>query len=386
MSSSNKTTREDDAMNRPTPPSVNPRLRVILARLALFAALFAIAPGLYGQTSVTLRQQFRASGSAVTIGDVARVKGTDSDRIGRVIVLDARLVRPDNTTRVEVKDLRRALSALDNFNWGEVTLRGNGCDVVGPDKPRSKSESKTGSTQRHTTKEVPLVLASSIGAGTVRARVVAMLAAYLDVDVDKMQVGFREEDTPLLGRSVEGFAVEVRPMSVSGRIPVRVTLFDARGERDGASGVVRIEVRIKMQTAKAVRAVRRGSLIEPADIESAMTWMEPGVDWASPTVVIGSNAMGTIKPGQFVRLAEVREPMAVRRGDIVFVRCVSGSVILRSRARATTDAKRGEVIELESLAIKRNERRRFAAKITGPGQAVVLDEIHDKTSVNAGAN
>jgi flagella basal body P-ring formation protein FlgA len=352
--------------------------------MAVFLGLFVGTAGVDGQTSITLRDRIVAR-EAVTVGDVARVKGTDSDRIGRVIVLDARRVRPGTTTRVEIKDVRRVLSELDGFNWGEVMMRGSGCDVVGPPAAPIEKNERSTSTQGHAAQEVTLALASSIGVGTVRARVAAMLAAYLDVDADKLKVGFRGQDAGLLDRSIDGFAVEVRPMSVSGRIPVRVTLFDAQGERDGASGVVRVEVRVRMETAKAVRAVRRGSVIEAADVEAAMNWMEPGVDWASGAVVIGSSAMGTIEPGQFVRLGQVREPLAIKRGEIVFVRCVSGSVILRSRARATADAKRGEIIALESLAKARSERRRFMAKITGPGQAVVVDEIDKNTGKNTGS-
>ena len=354
--------------------------------LAMVIAMFVATAATWAQTSITLRERVHLDGvGAVTVGDVARVRGDDSDRIGRVVVLEAEQIRPGTTTQVDVKDVRRVLSEVDGFNWGEVTIRGSRCEVVGPPSPEVAKESQTKVDKRRSTGDVSMVLASSIGPGTVRERVAATLVAYLEVDGSELKVGFREQDTELLDRSVEGFAVEVRPMSVSGRIPVRVTLFDTRGEKDGTTGVVRVHVLVRIETTRAVRAIRRGAVITAGDVDIAPTWMEPGGTWARGAMVIGSSAIGTIEQGQFIRHAHVREPMAVKRNELVSVRCVSGSVILRSRARATVDAKRGEVIELESLHRTREARRRFLARITGPGQAVVIDEVDLTTDKDTGA-
>ena len=346
------------------------------AKLTALLVVLVATAATWAQTSITLRERVQLDDvAAVTIGDVARVRGTDSDRIGRVVVIKAEEIRPGTTTKVDVKDVRRVLSEVDGFNWGEVTIRGSRCDVVGPPQSEETKERRSKDEPTNAAREVSMVFASSIGVGTVRERVAATLAAYLKVDASLLKVGFREQDSGLLDQSVDEFAVEVRPMSVSGRIPVRVTLFDARGEKDGTTGVVRVHVRVRIETARAVRAIRRGSVIATEDVEVAQTWMEPGTAWATGAIAVGSSAIGTIEQGQFIRHAHVHEPMAVKRNELVSVRCVSGSVILRSRARATMDAKRGEVIELESLHRTRSERRRFMARITGPGQAVVIDEV-----------
>lgn len=352
---------------------------------ACFVTLVATA-ATWAQNSITLRQRVNMDGeAAVTVADVARVRGEDSDRIGRVVVVEAEQIRPGTTTQVDVEDVRRVLSELDGFNWGEVTIRGSHCDVVTP--PPTNETKKRRSEDEHAidAREVTMVFASSISVGTVRERVAATLVAYLGVDASKLKVGFREQDSGMLDRSSNELVVEVRPMSVSGRIPVRVTLFDAKGEKDGATGVVRVHVLVRIETARAVRAIRRGAVVSADDVEVAQTWMAPGGSWASGVMVIGSSAIGTIEPGQFIRHANVREPMAVKRNELVSVRCVSGSVILRSRARATADAKRGEVIELESLHRTKEARRRFLARITGPGQAVVIDEIEPMTGLRTGA-
>ena len=353
--------------------------------LAMVVAMLVATAATWAQTSITLRERVQLDGDvAVTVGDVARVTGADSDRIGSVVVLEAQQIRP-GTTAVDVKDVRRVLSEVDGFNWGEVTIRGSRCEVVTPPPPDETKDRRSNDERADAAREVSMVLASSIDVGTVRERVTATLVAYLDIDASELKVGFREQDNGLLDRSVGDFAVEVRPMSVSGRIPVRVTLFDAKGEKDGATGVVRVHVLVRIETVRAVRAIRRGSVIAAEDVEVAQTWMEPGTAWASGAMAIGSIVIGTIEQGQFIRQAHVREPMAVKRNELVSVRCVSGSVILRSRARAMADARRGEVIELESLHRTRDKRRRFMAKITGPGQAVVLDEISPTTGDDTGA-
>lgn len=356
------------------------------AVLAAFFVTLVATAATWAQSSITLRQRVDVDGTAaIIVADVARVRGEDADRIGGVVVVEAEQIRLGTTIEVHVKDVRRVLSELDWFNWGEVTIRGSRCDVVTPSAPEKTKDRTVHEERSDGSPEVSMVFAASIGVGTVRERVAATLVSYLEFSAGDVKVGFREQDSELLDRSSRDITVEVRPMSISGRIPVRVTLFDTRGEKDGTTGVVRVHVLVRVETARALRAIRRGSVIAAEDIDVAQTWKEPGGAWASGAMVIGSSAVGTIEQNQFIRHAQVREPMAVKRNELVFVRCVVGSVILRSRARATVDAKRGEVIELESLHRTREARRRFKAKITGPGQAVVIDEINPMPDNDTGA-
>ena len=58
----------------------------------------------------------------------------------------------------------------------------------------------------------------------------------------------------------------------------------------------------------------------------------------------------------------------IERGQDVSVRTVHGSVVVSTTARARGDARMGELIELES---KDGSRRRFTARVAGPGRAVM---------------
>jgi hypothetical protein len=62
----------------------------------------------------------------------------------------------------------------------------------------------------------------------------------------------------------------------------------------------------------------------------------------------------------------------VRKGEVIAVHCAAGTFVIRTTARATREAREGEVIELESLGA---DPRRFLARIDAPGRAVAVAPV-----------
>jgi flagella basal body P-ring formation protein FlgA len=174
----------------------------------------------------------------------------------------------------------------------------------------------------------------------------------------------------MLDADVTGMTVEAHPLGAGDRVPVRIRIFDPVGERLVRSDVIHARIEIRTDCSRLLSTLRRGVLIEQQHVRTAREWVEPSLRPASPDNVLGSALRRTLEEGRVVTQTDIEAPTLVRRGDKVSVHCVSGSLVLRVTARAMDSARRGEIIELESLEPDRRDRRRFTARVSGPGEAV----------------
>jgi flagella basal body P-ring formation protein FlgA len=97
-------------------------------------------------------------------------------------------------------------------------------------------------------------------------------------------------------------------------------------------------------------------------------WLSPGA--GAPCTLeqaVGSVARGRINAGRVITPDLLLAPIAVRRGDLVPVHCLSGNVRVEVKARALADARDGEMVELRIDGAKNS----FSARMTG-GKAVML--------------
>jgi len=70
-----------------------------------------------------------------------------------------------------------------------------------------------------------------------------------------------------------------------------------------------------------------------------------------------------------VVMAEAVAPtVAVAKGDIVAIRCISGTVVLSTRARAMATGRDGELVQFQAL----DSKRTFFARMDGKGHATVV--------------
>ncbi len=97
-------------------------------------------------------------------------------------------------------------------------------------------------------------------------------------------------------------------------------------------------------------------------------WVAPSVAALDPSAIQGVVARNRIDAGTILRPEHVEQPVVMKKGEIVTVDCVSGSVVVRAMARAMSPAKDGEVIAFQYLDSKRS----FNARVNGPGRAVLV--------------
>ena len=113
-------------------------------------------------------------------------------------------------------------------------------------------------------------------------------------------------------------------------------------------------------------------LLKDAAIETR--WIGPTTPAAGVEDFGSVVRAGKIAAGQLIQDSDLTPAVVVRKGEMVSVSCVAGSVVLKTLARATSDARKGDVIKFESSERaekgKKDAKREFLARVAGPGRAV----------------
>lgn len=336
------------------------RLTITL-RACITLAVALLAPASAAGT-VTLRPSATLDAARVaTLADVATLEGDDAAALA-----DVPLGTVETAREVTIAEVRAALDAR-SVNWGRLALRGSSCAVrVAPTQiPRASSDV-----------DGPAPSARP-GVETVRDRVVATLRELFGAEPDAIRVTLDDAAADLLNRPVQGRRVDIETTSAnSSRLAVRVWMYE--GDRLAGEGTARADVSLRLDVFTLTTAVAKGARIEPAMLSRATVWMAPN---GAPPIREESQAVGAVActrldAGTVLRTEHVEAPLVIRRGDLVTVHALAGSLALRTQARAMADAREGEMVELS----RGRERKSFLARAAGPGLAV-LD-----TTTSAGAN
>ena len=91
--------------------------------------------------------------------------------------------------------------------------------------------------------------------------------------------------------------------------------------------------------------------------------------------VIGKQTTRAIPEGQAFRQEWVRQPLLVRRGEVVTLTALSAGIRVRTMARARDDGSLGELISVESLTDRKSFFARVAAvrEVEVYGRAIRAD-------------
>jgi len=204
------------------------------------------------------------------------------------------------------------------------------------------------------------------GSRSVKVAIAARLCGLLGVEPDSLQLKFDPQDGELLSREVGGdpVSIDAQSAATSERQPVRVTLY--RGDRIVLEKSLTVEVRVRRLVRVMTESVGRGEAVNEANSVLEERWVSPGDKVA---LEAGEQiASRSLRAGQVVTDPDVDPPIIVKRGDIVWVHCLSGSVTVKAKARALGPARDGE----EVLLRLEDRRDNIRARVSGPGRAVML--------------
>jgi flagella basal body P-ring formation protein FlgA len=334
-------------------------LQVSLRRLIFLALLvLACVPALArSQDSVSLRPAARVeAGVPVTLGDIAELSG-EAARLSSVVIVEATGAKSDSGIAViDLAKVRAALEAERSVRSGRVAISGHACRV----SFRSAAPMATGAAPGELAAPV-----LSAAAPVVRDLVVARIADQLQVTPDDLRLTFENTDAvlelPVLARTVA-----IQPAGRGDRLPIGIRVYE--GDRIIASGNVRVAVLVRRQAPVSRVALQRAEEVTAERVQVEERWLPPSVMPASATSIIGATARARIDAGAVIEARDVEPALAVKKGNLVSVECVAGSVVVGATMRAMQSARDGETIDFQSLSSKKTVR----ARMNGPGRAVMV--------------
>ncbi len=353
---------------RPRPPVAPASLPPIAQRylatprvLVLIISLLAsLSPA---NTRINLRTVVRAPANApLTLSQIAHLTGDDADSLADLVILetlDPTTATANGWINLDIQRLREILQQ-HNLRLSTLELRGGSCAIL-PTTPTNTSHPTLAPAELPApARAQPTTLLHDLAASAI--------ATKLAVAPTDLRLTFDDRDRDFLHAPTRGRTYNVKPAGVSDRMSIAITVY--QGDRIADSRTIRVDVLIRRQSLIANREIRRGETIAATDAAPKVQWLPPTISPANRTDTIGRVATRTIAPNRVIESHMVEPPIVVKRGDMVTIHCLSGSILIEiQRMRARRDAREGETIEFESTD---GTRKRLHARADAPGRAVIV--------------
>lgn len=344
-----------------------------IVKLGLVMLLGCAAHSLRADT-ILLRSSARVS-PPVALRDIADLEGPDAQSLGDLIIVEKSGEKGGNARVVEISidDLRASLiEAKPDIRWGKIALNGEKCSV------RLVTEKKETPALEQDAAPAPPAPAPKPEAGptwhvvadmneqSLRSAIGTRLVGFLKAQPSDVRIAFSPADHALLDTPSAGRTLDIQPTGLGAQVPVLVRVFEA--DRVVAAGTVRVRVEQKLNVVGATRALHRGDAVTREVVFSEWRWTTPGERLATEEAVLGRIVKNRVQPGELFLDGDVEAAILVKRGDIVNIACLSGSIVMNTKARALANAVENETIEFAPL---RNTKTKVAARVVAPGQAVI---------------
>ncbi len=337
--------------------------------LGLVLAMALLASQAFADTRVSLRSVVRVpAGAPVTLGQVAIIEGDDAARLAAITIIEDISKSTPNVSGWIDLDIDRIRTALkeQNVRLSSLELRGGSCAIL----PASATANATSKPliERTVLTTTPDRTQPKPQTGPMHDLVAQTIATALAVRVQDMRLTYDKRDTEFLTSPLAGRAIDIKPAGLSDRMPLSITVYE--DDRIAQSKTIRVGVLVRRNVLIAKRPIRRGETMAGFDFAAETRWLPPTTKPAATADALERVATRSINADQVIETHMVEPPIVIKRGDLTNIHCVSGSILIEmQRMRAKRDGREGETIEFESADGK---RRRLMARISGPGQAVII--------------
>lgn len=336
-----------------------------LTHAILVLALLGIAVVARGGT-IALRSAAKIdSARAVTLADVAELTGDDAVAAGGVVVEPdvAAAAKGRMWAEVTIEQVDRALKAA-GVPMGRLAVSGSKCYVrfgAAPPEPKVDREAEKAA-------DGPKVI-DFAGDDTVRHRVGAALTRLFGVEPGAMRVKFDAADEEVLALATAGRRIAVEPMTSVSTTRALIALRVYEGDSLAVNRTIAATVELRRRILVLTKDVARGRTISSDLINEEERWLEPGGAEliTDRDDVVGCEALTRLETGRPLRAHDAAPAIVIKRGDSVDVLCLSGGLEIKARARAMSDGRRGERVELRMEGSKKT----FVGRADAPGRVVV---------------
>ena len=326
-----------------------------MGRALITLLVLGLAAAARAQSTIELLPFAHAeSGAPVTLAQVAMLSGPDAVNAGATVLVPA--MPADGDVTLNVERIRQQLSAV-KVSWSRTSLKGGQCVVQAraaapPPAPKPAS--------------APAPAAAPDDPGTIRAAVIIRIAQITQTEPTDLRLSFDSADEQFLAAAIGGRTLEIKPTAASDRLPLAISLFE--GERIATCRTIRVGVEVRRTVLLAAVAKKKQDTLDAEDFTSDTQWLGLSAKPATREQALGAALKSRLQPGEMITVDDLAPPVAVDKGEIVTVRCVSGGVALTTRGRAMAPARDGEIVKLQAL----DSPRIFSARMDGRGRAVLI--------------
>lgn len=329
--------------------------------LSILGGALLCSPAALAQDVITLQHTVRLAPDTtiVRLRDVATITGTSAAELSELVLTPniATEPAPDGWTIFNTDRIRDAISTRKDVDWGSIVIQGQSASVR-----RMEAHAAPASA--------PTAADAAPAPDSIRVLVARKIAQILAVSPDDLRLKFEAADAAVLDRSATGMILDIQAAGSGDRMPLTV-----RGYRDQTlvvNSCVRVAVEVRRRVAVASTALDRDEIVSEGTFTIESRWVGPGLRWLDPDHAAGQAVRARLQPGEVIKSDDVQSPVAVQRGELVSIHCVSGTFVLRMTCRALEDAREGELTRFETLEPDRKARRTVMARMSGPGVAVAV--------------
>ncbi len=343
-------------------------VKLLLILVGLIAAVLVADAA--AASSIRLHDQAGAEADAVTLGQIAELKGAEAKQLAGVVVLT---LSPNQNSAVFTLEQVRAALADHDVNWGRVTLRGyTRCRIT-----RTQHD-KSVRTEREPPAAVNPVAPIDAGDPTRLEDLIRRhLAGLLEVAADDLVVTYSERDLAKLGRTAMVGRFEIEPLNraILGRTTLRVRRH--QGVEVTETLMLTAQVSRRMMGLVTTQELRKGQVVpaEAVALREVLVDDDRALPLTDRAMIAGQTAAVTLGEGEVVFPRHLRAAVLVKRGEVIKVATIAGGLVVRASAVALEDGGDGDVI----TARNQSSRQTLSVRVTGPREAMLIDSESNST-------
>lgn len=317
---------------------------IFLVIVALLAASAALRESLYAATLI-LRPEYVATRSIVVLGDLAEITDCDTESATALAQIPLFPSPPLGVVRyLSLQEIRDIL-----------TLRGIDTSVhewQGARQVKILSTPKTASVEFPNTRGPEHI--SSQFRDRAQSRLEAALSTYLKTQYPELPPF--DSSVSLDDEAIRWLAAAEVVVTVQADIPLATDRrrFTVLIKAPGGQRTMTVDAQLRPapQAVVAARPLSRDAVLSAEDVQLAPVNTLSPEYLASIEEVVGRQITTGLPPGKPITRSMLRDPVLVKRGEVVHVVVRAPGVVIRTLGRAKEDGILGRPVPLETLDVR----------------------------------
>jgi len=340
---------------------------------AAIVAIGVLASSVSANTVRLKRGAVVETEQALLLRDVADLEGVYASGLAETLIVStaAELLDGSGSGSVSLDRVRSALKR-DGAIMGRLTFAGAVCTLRSGTPERRGSDDDAEAVKARSAWRTLDDWKSETEA-TVEIAIVRRFMSELGVGADRLRLKFKPGSEEVLGLCSTTRRTLIEPVSTytSSVVLLRVERYLPSGSLERAD-TVSVEVQVLRSVLKLREQVSRRDSIPGGVLEASSEWLAASVDAIDASEafkLVGKLAQTRLEAGTILLQTHVEEPIAVERNSLVQVIYHVDGFVLKTQARARSEGRVGEIIEVRVEDTKSS----FLARVDGPGRVIVVE-------------